>query len=68
MSTSDYRTLINRGRKAGLRTSELYQAILSRRPEGAEPAAGQADCNGFISCYDQDGHRVYRPISGSDRA
>lgn len=68
MSHSDYRTLINRGRKAGLGTSELYQAITSHRPEGTEPVAGQADCNGFISCYDQNGQRIYRPAEGSERA
>jgi hypothetical protein len=67
MSTSDYRTLIDRGRKAGLRTAELYQAIVTHRPEGSESAGGQADCNGFISCFDTNGHRVYRPVGGSDR-
>jgi hypothetical protein len=68
MSHSDYRSLIDRGRKAGLRTSELYRAILSRRPEGTEPAGGRADCNGFTTCFDQNGQRIYRPIDGSDRA
>lgn len=67
MSHTDYRTLINRGRKAGLRTSELYQAISSLRPEGSDPVAGQGDGNGFIPCYDQDGHRVFRPMGGSER-
>jgi hypothetical protein len=66
MNHTDYHTLINRGRKAGLRTSELYQAILSHRPEGSDPGAGQTDCNGFISCYDQDGHRVYRPVKSPE--
>jgi hypothetical protein len=28
----DYRTLITLGRKAGLQTSELYQALSARRP------------------------------------
>lgn len=67
MSGSDHRRLIDRGRKAGLRTSELYQAIVSHNPEGVEPG-GPVDCNGFVSSYDQNGHRVYRPAGGSDRA
>lgn len=66
MSRSDYRTLIDRGRKAGLRTSELYQAMAARPPEATEQNAGQADGNGFVSGYDQGGHRVYRPL-GSNR-
>lgn len=67
MSRMDYRNLIDRGRKAGLRTSELYPAIASHRPEGADPVAGQADCNGFVSRYDENGHVVYRPIDSSER-
>jgi hypothetical protein len=67
MSRSDYRTLIDRGRKAGLRTSELYQAMTSRPPEGAEQSLGQADSNGFVSAYDQGGHRVYQPLGQSRR-
>jgi hypothetical protein len=67
MSHTDYRTLIDRGRKAGLGTSELYRAITSHRPEGTEPV-GQADCNGFISCYEPNGQRTYRPLGGSERA
>ncbi len=67
MSRSDYRTLIDRGRKAGLRTSELYQAMTSRPPEGTEQTFGQADGNGFVSSYDQCGHRVYQPVGPSRR-
>ncbi|HKI33169.1 MAG TPA: hypothetical protein VKA46_15060 [Gemmataceae bacterium] len=62
MSHSDYRTLIDRGRKAGLRTSELYQAMAARPPETTEQNPGQADGNGFVSGYDQGGHRIYRPV------
>ncbi len=61
MGHSDYRTLINRGRKAGLGTAEMYRAMAARPPEGAEQA-GQADGNGFVPGYDQGGHRVYRPV------
>jgi hypothetical protein len=67
MSRSDYRTLIDRGRKAGLRTSELYQAMATRPPEAAQQSLGQADGNGFVSGYDQGGHRVYHPLGSSGR-
>jgi hypothetical protein len=66
MSRSDYRTLIDRGRKAGLRTSELYQAMAARPPEATEQSPGQADSNGFVSGFDQGGRRIYRPF-GSPR-
>ena len=67
MSRSDYRTLIDRGRKAGLSTSELYRAMAARAPEAAEQSPGQADGNGFVGGYDQGGHRVYRPLAGHRR-
>ncbi len=67
MSRSDYRTLIDRGRKAGLGTSELYQAMTSRPPEAMERGFGQADGNGFVSTYDKGGHRVYQPVGSSRR-
>jgi hypothetical protein len=67
MSRSDSRTLINRGRKAGLRTSELYQALAARPPEAADVHPEQADGNGFVGGYDQGGHRVYHPIAGQQR-
>jgi hypothetical protein len=61
MGHTDYRTLIDRGRKAGLRTSELYSAIASRPPEAGDIGQGQADGNGFVSGYNQNGQRIYRP-------
>jgi hypothetical protein len=67
MSRSDYRTLIDRGRKAGLGTSELYQALATRPPEVTEQNFGQADGNGFVSAYDQGGHRIYRPLNSHRR-
>ncbi len=63
MSHSDARTLISRGRKAGLRTSELYTALTTRPPERHE-VSGQADGNGFISAYDDRGQRIYKPGDG----
>jgi hypothetical protein len=67
MSRSDSRTLINRGRKAGLRTSELYQALAARLPEAADVHSEQADGNGFVVGYDKGGHRIYQPITGQRR-
>ena len=61
MTQTDLQTLLNRGRKAGLRTSDLYQALSARRAGPSDPPAGQRDSNGFFSTVDPDGHRVYRP-------
>jgi hypothetical protein len=67
MGHTDYRTLIDRGRKAGLNAAELYRAIAARQPEGGEQAVGQADCNGFVMGYNQAGQRVYRPLGSYPR-
>ena len=64
----DYRTLISLGRKAGLQTSELYQALSARRPESGDRLPGQADGNGFISMYGRNGQRVFLPSTGSRRS
>jgi hypothetical protein len=63
---SDIRTLISRGRKAGLRTSELYSALAGRPAEGRD-VQGQADCNGFVLGTNQQGQNVYRPLNGQER-
>jgi hypothetical protein len=57
----DYRTLIDRGRKAGLGTSELYSALTARRPEAGDHNVGQTDGNGFVPGVAVNGQRVYRP-------
>jgi hypothetical protein len=66
MSHTDHRTLINRGRKAGLGTSELYRAIAAQRSEGGQ-ALGQSDENGFVSSYNHQGQRVYQPVGNYRR-
>jgi hypothetical protein len=66
MSHTDNRTLINRGRKAGLSTTELYRALASRQRDGVDPAQGQGDSNGYVPTYTQQGLCTYRP-SGSSR-
>ena len=63
----DYRTLLTQGRKAGLQTSELYQALSARRPEAGDQASGQADSNGFISVQGHNGQRTYLPCTGYRR-
>ena len=66
MSHSDYRTLLDRGRKAGLRTSDLYAALASRRTGAADPPVGQLDGNGYVPAHDREGHRVYRPNASAE--
>jgi hypothetical protein len=61
-----YEVLINRGRKAGLTTRELYSAMASRPVEG-DDVLGRADCNGYVSSLNQQGQRIYRPIGGTRR-
>ncbi len=61
MSHSNYLTLIDRGRKAGLSTRELYTAMSTRPSEGVDEAPGKVDGNGFVSTFNQQGKRVYRP-------
>jgi hypothetical protein len=68
MSRSNYRKLLDNGRKAGLNTSELYRALASRPPEAQDNSNQVADGNGFVSYYLQGGQRVYRPIRGTSGA
>jgi hypothetical protein len=60
--TTDYRTLINRGRKAGLNTRELYSALAARAAEGSG-SLGRADTNGYVSTITPSGRRIFRPLS-----
>jgi hypothetical protein len=64
MSHTHYRNLIDRGRKAGLSTRELYTAMSTRPSEGVDGAPGQVDGNGFVPSYNQQGKRFYRPTGG----
>lgn len=63
----DHRKLIDRGRKAGLNTSEIYRAIGVRPIEDAGQGQGQADGNGFVVTYDEHGRLVYHPQDSSPR-
>jgi hypothetical protein len=65
MGRTDHRNLIDRGRKAGLNTREIYQALAGRRPD--DRGHGQADGNGYVAGIDASGHRVFRPGSSDPR-
>lgn len=63
-----YQQLIDRGRKAGLTTRELYSAMAGRPVEGGDDLMGRADCNGYVSSISPQGQRIYRPINGGKRS
>jgi hypothetical protein len=60
LRSSNDQAMINRGRKAGLSTRELYQAMASRPPEGSDSPTGQADGNGYVASVSPQGRRLYR--------
>ncbi len=62
-----YQVLINRGRKAGLTTGELYSAMAGRPVEGGDDMLGRADSNGYVPSINTQGQRIYRPIGGTRR-
>jgi hypothetical protein len=66
MGHTNYRTLIDQGRKAGLRTSELYSALASRHPDTSDFVNGHADSNGFAETLDVHGHPIYKPQDGTE--
>lgn len=65
---SSYQKLLSRGRKAGLSTHELNQALATRPVSIEEQGYGQADPNGFVAGIDAQGHRTYRPMNGEARS
>jgi len=67
MPHTNYHTLINRGRKAGLNTGQLYSAMATRPSEGLAQAPGAFDGNGFVTSYDKQGRLVIRPVGQSGR-
>lgn len=66
--SSSYQKLLSRGRKAGLSTRELNEALATRPFLGAEPGYGQSDPNGFVAGIDARGHRTSRPVNGEARS
>jgi len=66
MRRMNYSTMVDRGRKAGLGTGELYRALATRRPEASDGAIpGETDSNGFVPDYNGSGQRIYRPVKAS---
>ncbi len=61
MNRTPMHKLLDRGRKAGLRTADLYQALSSRQPDATDEAPGHTDCNGYVPQVDANGHRTYVP-------
>jgi hypothetical protein len=61
MRRTDYRTLINRGRKAGLQTADLYNALAGQRPEAGDRNWRETDGNGFVSGVDSHGQNIFHP-------
>lgn len=68
MSHTDYRTLIDRGRKAGLSTAELYQAMSAERTHDVGTVIGRTDCNGYVPSCGLNGRPVFHPGSESPRS
>jgi hypothetical protein len=68
LARTDYRTLISLGRKAGLRTTELYSAMAARRPEAGDGVADAGDGNGYVPGYSPNGQRVFCPAPDRSRS
>ena len=58
-----YQRLISQGRKAGLQTREMYQALSARRPEVGDRISGATDGNGYVTFYGPNGKVIYQPSS-----
>jgi hypothetical protein len=56
---STHQSLLSRGRKAGLTTRELNQALASRPALGEDQQPGQPDCNGSVWTINEQGQRVF---------
>jgi hypothetical protein len=63
----DYRTLLTHGRKAGLNTRDIYQALSVRPPAADDRRPGLADGYGLVSVYGRSGQRIYQPTSSPRR-
>jgi len=61
VTNRDYNRMIQQGRKAGLNTAELYQAMNASRPETSSVNTGQSDANGYVVRVTQNGNAEYTP-------
>jgi hypothetical protein len=68
MRHTNHQRSIDRGRRAGLGTAELYRAMSAGRGHEADPSLGRADCNGFVSTRDRDGRTVFHPAGETTRS
>jgi len=62
MRYTDSRNLIDRGRKAGLGTAELYNALAARCCGQGDRNPGENDGNGFVSEFNGLGQLVFHPV------
>ena len=61
MSHSQHRRFLDRGRKAGLNTADLYRALSARPPVAGDGPTGQPDSNGYVGTVTSTGQRTYAP-------
>lgn len=66
MNRLSIRRLLDRGRKAGLGTDELYRALASRPAAVGDAGPGHTDCNGYISQVSANGQRTFLPQQRRD--
>ncbi len=59
MNRIPIRRMLDRGRKAGLGTAELYRALASRPAPVGDAGPGQSDCNGYVSQVSANGQRTF---------
>ncbi len=68
MSYADYRRLIDQGRKAGLRMSDLCNALTPCQGGRDGEAARTEGGNGMASSYGRNGEHVYQPLHSRPRS
>lgn len=59
MARSSYRRMLDRGRKAGLNSSELYRALSARQPSPSDDPIGRTDNNGYVARVQMNGQRTF---------
>jgi hypothetical protein len=64
MGHSEYYLLLNRGRKAGLGTAEVYHPLATLPTDRSRPSGGQPDTNDYISGHTDHGAVEYYPLPG----
>ena len=67
MRRSDFQTLVNLGRRAGLHTDAIYRALAGRRPTANDLLTGRGDGNGYHWTCDASGRFAYSAETGRRR-